>query len=609
MTQTKHTADRAQLDTDLEAGFRVADITVWPRRELLVTAGGEEVHLEPKVMQVLVELARCAQTPVSRDELLDRVWADAVVGDEVLSRAISLLRSSLGDDRTKPKFIRTIPRQGYELVAAVEPVRTRTARYALSARLKAVAVVAVLGAIAVFAFVDRGGPEKTRLAILTLQVEQQDLGPIAESLIDDIIALASSSKQIDTLAKRSTFAFRDPQIKLTSVASALDADHILEGRLQHAGDGLSASIQLIDADSERIVWSEQLAAKDAAALSREVVAAVHDVLNRELNAQVNVLPKQDRPSEAAYRTYLSARHQWSLRGDRRIQRAIQLLRETIGLAPDFADAYLALAQALALEPFYSTEDKDVVAQFALVRRELQRAVELDASLTLDAEALEGFMQYRTRNWDEAERILLQVLQAEPDNVYANYWYAMLLSSIGKYDAALTHTQRAVASDPLSSVLMDRLAIAYLWMNDLPRAREFFSAAVEFGYEGVGENGKAYIVYLIRAREFSELRSVLVGAGLPADWSDAWAGAIEDPALVPVAIEATHAAIATGQLPHMFQFGVWTLLGQADAAFDAFEYDLKTVDIEFLWTEEAAFLRESERFAVLLERLGIANTSS
>jgi tetratricopeptide (TPR) repeat protein len=201
------------------------------------------------------------------------------------------------------------------------------------------------------------------------------------------------------------------------------------------------------------------------------------------------------------------------------------------------------------------------------------------------------------------------LQVEPDNVYANYWYAMLLSSIGKYDVALTHTQRAVESDPLSSVLMDRLAIAYLWMNDLPRAAEFFQAAADFGYEAVGENSKAYILYLIRAGEFSELRRVLESAGLPADWSNAWASALEDPALVPVAVEATHAAIARGQLPQMMQFGVWTLLDQADAAFDSFEYDLKTVDIEFLWAEEAAFLRESERFGVVLERLGIADTSS
>ena len=104
---------------DLKSGFMLGECIVEPQRERVIV-DGEVHHLEPKVMQVLVELAAHAQQPVTREALLDSVWSDTVVGEEVLSRAVSLLRSTLGDERTNPRFIRTIPRRGYELILPVQ---------------------------------------------------------------------------------------------------------------------------------------------------------------------------------------------------------------------------------------------------------------------------------------------------------------------------------------------------------------------------------------------------------------------------------------------------------------------------------------------------------
>ncbi|MBK7333709.1 MAG: winged helix-turn-helix domain-containing protein [Betaproteobacteria bacterium] len=70
-------------------------------------------------MDVLVALASRAPEPVSRAELLDTVWAGAVVTDGVISRCISLLRDSVGDDRVGPRFIETLSKKGYRLVPPV----------------------------------------------------------------------------------------------------------------------------------------------------------------------------------------------------------------------------------------------------------------------------------------------------------------------------------------------------------------------------------------------------------------------------------------------------------------------------------------------------------
>jgi Tol biopolymer transport system component len=70
-------------------------------------------------MQVLTVLAEHAGHVVSKERLLQTVWADTFVGDEALSKAISELRRCLGDDPKAPRFIQTIPKGGYRLVSAV----------------------------------------------------------------------------------------------------------------------------------------------------------------------------------------------------------------------------------------------------------------------------------------------------------------------------------------------------------------------------------------------------------------------------------------------------------------------------------------------------------
>jgi len=86
--------------------------------------GDETVHVEPKMMEVLMVLAERPGETVSRDELLERVWPEVVVTDDALSGTISKLRRALDDDARDPAYIETIPRTGYRLVAPVAPADT-----------------------------------------------------------------------------------------------------------------------------------------------------------------------------------------------------------------------------------------------------------------------------------------------------------------------------------------------------------------------------------------------------------------------------------------------------------------------------------------------------
>jgi DNA-binding winged helix-turn-helix (wHTH) protein len=103
----------------LAGGFRIGDHAVEPARGRIVSPAGE-THVEPRAMDVLVALARKAGDTVGRDELIESVWKHPYVSDEALSRCISLLRHALGDDRSQPRYLETIPKRGYRLMAPVE---------------------------------------------------------------------------------------------------------------------------------------------------------------------------------------------------------------------------------------------------------------------------------------------------------------------------------------------------------------------------------------------------------------------------------------------------------------------------------------------------------
>ncbi len=100
----------------LQHEFRLGEWVVQPQLNLITSLNGT-VHLEPKMMELLVYLAQHRGEVVSKDQLIQRVWANAYVEDAVLTSAIWKLRQALGDDAQNPLYIQSIPKRGYRLIA------------------------------------------------------------------------------------------------------------------------------------------------------------------------------------------------------------------------------------------------------------------------------------------------------------------------------------------------------------------------------------------------------------------------------------------------------------------------------------------------------------
>lgn len=84
-------------------------------------AGEQTARLEPRMMRVLVLLAEQPGEVLSREFLIETIWENKFVGEEALTQAISRLRKVFGDNPHQPQFIETIPKNGYRIIADIEP--------------------------------------------------------------------------------------------------------------------------------------------------------------------------------------------------------------------------------------------------------------------------------------------------------------------------------------------------------------------------------------------------------------------------------------------------------------------------------------------------------
>ncbi len=137
-------------------------------------------------MDVLLRLAAADGAPVLRQALLDEVWPRRAVNDEVLSRAIADLRTVLGDDARVPRFVETLPKVGYRLVAPVSPAAAPPAgvppsaasrpRRRVAAWSAAIALVLLLGIV--LAWQLRPPPADSLRARLERQLARAEFQPV-----------------------------------------------------------------------------------------------------------------------------------------------------------------------------------------------------------------------------------------------------------------------------------------------------------------------------------------------------------------------------------------------------------------------------------------------
>ncbi|HYB76815.1 MAG TPA: winged helix-turn-helix domain-containing protein [Candidatus Bathyarchaeia archaeon] len=454
----------------------------WLIRPSLNTAvrNGTTNRLTPKAMAVLLCLAEHAGEPVPKEKLLEEVWPETFVSDDVLKGSIAEIRRVLEDDARDPRIIETIAKRGYRLIAPVEWIDVQ--QQAPPAQLKPGAnevaaapsrrswvpwavVVVVVVLIALAAIFDVGelrsrlrssaAPQIRSLAVLPLQNLSDDPSQeyFSEGMTDSLITDLAQIGSLKVISRTSSIQYKQTSKSLPEVARELNVDGIVEGTVQRSGDRVRINVQLIQGASDKHLWAKSYERdlRDVFALERDVTDDIARQIQVKLTmpGRVRVRPVDTRVLDAYIRGNYFLNGRGTGGGDEQPKKARAYFQQAIDLDPNFVPAYIGLAQTHDVLSQGEPDDLILMRQFA------EKAVALDPD-SADALVELGSAKQEAWDWSGAETEFRRALALDPNNVQAHDLLGCTLDITGRLEGGWKELQIAQELDPNRDHIADTL---------------------------------------------------------------------------------------------------------------------------------------------------------
>lgn len=485
------------------------------------------IHLAPQPTRVLVALVERAGQIVTRDELKESIWGDHTFVDfeQGLNYCIKQIRSALHDSAENPRFIETLPRRGYRLIAPVtrpggaEPAAEvghaaplppinrsigRWSRWTGSSRRKPlltlVAVTALVVATTAGYLLWSGAPlsgaapqAKSMIAVLPFQNLSGDPDQVffSDGFTEELIAQLGriDPTELGVIARTSTLGYRDSTRSAAQIGAELGVHHLVEGTVRRSGNRVRINAQLIRVADQSNIWSDMYEGEvhDILALQHQVGNAIARQIVASLGPVNHAALRTVDPD--VYDLYLRGRFLWSRRRLEETEKAIALFTEAVRRDPTFAPAHAGLADSLI----------GVSRPAALASAE--RALALDDRLaeahTAKAHALLHLLQ-----WPRAEEEFRRALALDPSYVPAHYFYAEFLIARNRRAEAITEAREGLSLDPLSAIATHQVGVISYFSRDYAGALPYFQKALEIDPEHYWSHGRIALV-LERQERYDE----------------------------------------------------------------------------------------------------------
>jgi len=475
--------------SELQQGFRLGQWEVRPAEGLLVGLH-EKRHLQPKCIDVLMCLAAKAGQVVPRDDILRQVWGERAITDEPLTRCIGDLRRELGDTRDEPRFVQTIPKRGYRLIAKIMPVDQLETDASVNPA-KAVApgsrytvyrphavvltCLAVIGlAIAIFYPLQSGDENEatfqlTEDSVAVLPFEDMSPGNenawMGRGISEDLLNLLARIDGMEVAARTSSFRPSLQTMDVRDIGKELNVHYVLEGSVRRSDDRLKIAVQLIDARTGYHLWSEvyDRTTSDVFTIQSEIAERV--VKSLKLATPIGLSSgdfARSTSSVDAYDYYLQARS--FLDGpstEGTLNNAVRFFERALEFDPKFGEAYAGLCSAYLIA-LGDHQAPDVLpeAQAACDSAILHAP---DSPMTHTAL---GTLNRITGDTQRAQDEFGWVIERYPTNSDARIGLALVHADRGDLDAADQAFQAAIEVSPSDPLVYSAYGL-YLWTNGRP----------------------------------------------------------------------------------------------------------------------------------------------
>src|SRR2546426_998297 len=396
--------------------------------------------------------------------------------DHVVAKAMAKLPA----DRftTAAEFDRALA----ALQGAGPPVEARTAKARLRRLIPATGAVVLTLAIAVMALL-RGGfsgaraHEATRPKILVLPF--QNLGAakdqyFADGVTEEITSRLGQISRLGVISRTTALHYKNTSLPLTTVASELGVQYVLEGSVRwERGLGGASRVrvtpQLIRVSDDTHLWTDRYDAvlADIFQVQGEIASKVARALGVTLGAgERKAVAVPGTANLEAYDQFLRGNSYFDRPQDR-LRLAIQAYERAVALDSNYALAYCGLANAHLLMYFWNVDWTE--RRLALAKGAVDRALALEPDLPQAHVALAQYYYWGLRAYDQALAELGIARKALPNDPSVVEMSMSIHRRQGKWGEAVAEGEREVALDPHSPNARYNLSLTYLYQRRYPEA--------------------------------------------------------------------------------------------------------------------------------------------
>jgi adenylate cyclase len=419
---------------------------------------------------------------------------------------------------------------------------------------------------------------------------------IAEELLNALVRVDG----LKVASRTSSFAFRGDEQNLPDIAEALKVNHILEGSVRRAGNRVRITAQLIDARSDRHLWSETydrdlddvLAIQDE--IANAIVSSMREELGLEITGQVAIASATENAD--AYDLYLQGRALLIARAN--LDRAVELLERAVAIDPGFAKAWEVLGAAYFVGPSWGYDMGEEPYVLALTASE--RALELDEGLALPWAVIGSVGQLTHKfSYKAGMDYHQRAMEADPHNATVHLWAALNWGELGFINRAIPLLQRCLEIDPAYGNCKRHLSSMFLASGNEDLAIKLFQEGAEDGFTG----NESIVIPLVLRHQGRAAASYVAGKltsgpGFP----------VRDLLDILQFPERDHSAAQHRYRSRVDEFDWRNLINDPiiGAYFDFFERTARVVDDSFnwMWSPDLKHFRQSPEFKQLVEELGL-----
>jgi TolB-like protein/DNA-binding winged helix-turn-helix (wHTH) protein/Flp pilus assembly protein TadD len=519
---------------------------------------GLRVRLQEQPFQVLAALLERPGEVVTREELQKKLWpADTFVDfDHGLNKTINKIREALGDSAESPRFVETVARRGYRFLAEVKVAEAAPVRRPESAtqshpgaeirerpdpagkpatlnpvlpslawKISGFVVLLAMASLASWKLYSWKHPSPVirSLAVLPLESLSSDASQdyFADGMTDELISDLGQISALRVISRTSVMAYKRARKPLPQIARELDVDAVVEGTVLRSGDQVRITAQLIEASSDKHLWSHSYEGqlRDTLALQNQVAQAIADQIRINLNSQERAALKNVRVANPqAYESYLKGRYFWNKRTADGLKVALAYFNQAIDEDQKYAPSYSGLADTYALLGDWQYAVMTPKEALPKAKAAAIKALELDSALgeahNSLAFCLDGF------DWDflSAGKEFRRAIELNPGYATAHHWYAWHLSLSGQYAEAIAEMRKAENMDPLSLIIKTDLAelllLSHSYDESIRQSRKTIEMDPNFPLAH-NQLGQAYLQKRMLDDAISELqKAVQLSAGSP-----------------------------------------------------------------------------------------------